>query len=78
MDLVQFSEQTPLIKVYSLPLWIWRGFMLAWSLWFASKIFQWLKWGWIAIKVGGGWKTLFGESEMIEPETSTHHSSIDQ
>jgi hypothetical protein len=32
--------------VLSLPLWLYRAMMLAWSLWFAFAIVRWLRWGW--------------------------------
>ena len=32
--------------VVSLPLWIYRLLMLAWSLWLALSLVSWLRWGW--------------------------------
>jgi len=32
--------------VFSLPLWVYRTLMLAWSLWFAFSVIAWLRWGW--------------------------------
>ena len=32
--------------VVSLPLWVYRLLMLAWSLWLAFSLVSWLRWGW--------------------------------
>lgn len=40
------KNQIPQGWVFSLPLWAYRAFMLAWSLWFAFAMIRWLKWGW--------------------------------
>ncbi len=43
--------------IVSVPLLAYRGTMLAWALWLALSILQWLKWGWGAFSSGGLWKT---------------------
>jgi len=40
------GESLPTAWVFSLPLWIYRGAMLAWSLWLAFALLRWLKWAW--------------------------------
>lgn len=65
LDQLNFEVHTPIIKVYSLPLWIWRGLMLIWALWFASKLYQWLKWAWASLNMGGGWRSIFNGSKEI-------------
>ncbi|MCZ6617749.1 MAG: hypothetical protein O7E57_06410 [Gammaproteobacteria bacterium] len=40
------GEGLPTAWVFSLPLWIYRGAMLAWSLWLAFALLRWLKWSW--------------------------------
>lgn len=42
--------------VLSLPLWCYRGLMLAWSLWLAYALLGWLKWGWRSFSKEGVWK----------------------
>ncbi len=32
--------------VLSVPLWVYRALMLAWSLWLANAVLNWLRWGW--------------------------------
>lgn len=41
----------------SIPLWIYRGLMLVWSLWLALKLLTWLKWGWQAFTHEGYWRS---------------------
>ena len=41
----------------SVPMLVYRGLMLAWALWTALSVLKWLKWGWGAFIVGGGWKS---------------------
>ncbi|MDB5050897.1 MAG: hypothetical protein JWO30_3968 [Fibrobacteres bacterium] len=42
--------------MFSLPLWIYRLAMLAWSLWLAWRLLQWLKWSWERFSAGGIWR----------------------
>lgn len=41
----------------SIPLWVYRGLMLLWSLWLALKLLGWLKWGWQAFTHQGYWRS---------------------
>ncbi len=40
----------------SVPLYAWHGIMILWSLWLASALLGWLKWGFGAFGAGGFWK----------------------
>jgi len=40
----------------SVPLLAYRGAMLAWALWIALALLRWLRWGFGAFTMGGGWK----------------------
>lgn len=42
--------------VVSLPLLVYRILMLAWSLWMAAALLDWLRWGWRAFANDGLWK----------------------
>lgn len=42
--------------VISLPVWVYRVLMLAWSLWLAAALLGWLKWGWHCLAKDGVWK----------------------
>ena len=47
----------PTPGVLWLPVWTWRVAMLLWSLWLASRLLQWFRWGWEQFSVGGLWTT---------------------
>ncbi len=36
----------PEVWVLSVPMWIYRALMLAWALWLALRLLDWLRWGW--------------------------------
>jgi hypothetical protein len=52
------AETLPRPWVFSLSVWIYRILMLAWSLWLALTLLEWLKWGWGCITKGGGWRKI--------------------
>lgn len=37
---------TPTVTVWSVSIWVYRALMLAWALWLAFKLLDWLRWGW--------------------------------
>ena len=45
----------PAASVISLPLIAYRILMLAWSLWLASALLNWLRWGWSCFASNGLW-----------------------
>ncbi|MBF0352297.1 MAG: hypothetical protein HQM11_14790 [SAR324 cluster bacterium] len=45
-------------QVISLPLWVYRGFMLFWAIWLASMLISWGKWSWECFSTNGYWKTI--------------------
>jgi hypothetical protein len=51
------ASQYPTAWVLSVPMLVYRGAMLAWSLWMALSLLSWLKWGWKAFATGGLWST---------------------
>ncbi|BBA33370.1 uncharacterized protein sS8_1410 [Methylocaldum marinum] len=40
----------------SAPLWVYRVLMLAWALWLAYALLNWLRWGWTCYASGGLWR----------------------
>ncbi|MBK1720677.1 hypothetical protein [Thiocystis violacea] len=36
----------PDVWVLSVPMWVYRALMLAWALWLAFRLLDWLRWGW--------------------------------
>jgi len=47
----------PTATVISVPLIVYRVLMLAWSLWLAVSLLNWLKWGWRCFSSGHLWLT---------------------
>ncbi len=45
----------PTAFIVSLPIWVYRIAMLAWSLWLAFAIVRWVRWAWTAYSSGGIW-----------------------
>lgn len=52
------AAQLPVAGIISVPLLIYRGLMLLWSLWLAISLLKWLKWGWQCFETGGLWRKL--------------------
>lgn len=36
----------PTVWVIAVPMWVYRALMLAWALWLALRLLDWLRWGW--------------------------------
>jgi hypothetical protein len=47
----------PRAWIVSVPLWVYRGLMLAWALWLAFALLRWLRWGWECMNRGGLWRS---------------------
>jgi hypothetical protein len=52
----RFDGELPSVSVYSLPLSVWRGFMLLWSVWLATSLLGWMRWGWQSFSHEGLWR----------------------
>jgi len=50
------ASTLPAASVLSLPLIVYRLLMLAWALWLASALLNWLKWGWVCFSSNGLWR----------------------
>jgi hypothetical protein len=50
------ASTLPSATVISLPLIVYRVLMLAWALWLASALLNWLKWGWGCFSSNGLWR----------------------
>jgi hypothetical protein len=51
------AAQYPTAWVLSVPMLVYRGAMLAWSMWMALSLVSWLKWGWKSFATGGLWRS---------------------
>jgi hypothetical protein len=47
----------PDVTIWSAPLWVYKALMLLWALWLASRIIFVLRWGFTAMRTGGGFRT---------------------
>jgi len=67
----RFASELPRPWEIVLPLWLWRGLLLAWSLWLAASCLKWATWGWNAFSQGGLWpqKAALAAREAREPES---------
>jgi hypothetical protein len=50
------ADRTPVVTVVSLPLWVYRVAMLAWSAWLAVRLVGWVAWAWRSFSQGGVWR----------------------
>ncbi len=46
----------PDASVLSLPLWVYKGVILAWALWLSFALMRWLPWAWRGWSEGGSWQ----------------------
>jgi hypothetical protein len=59
----RISDAMPGAQVLSVPLYVYRLAMLAWSLWLAIRLIGWLKWGWRCFASGGYWRRVIREKK---------------
>ncbi|WP_040590474.1 hypothetical protein [Methylobacter marinus] len=64
------ASTLPTAMLISVPLIVYRLLMLAWSLWLAASLLNWLKWGWGCYSQGGFWKKKPAKPKeaAVEPE----------
>jgi len=68
------GPQLPQALVISVPLWVYRLAMLAWSLWLANALLHWLKWGWRCVSTEGLWRKT---EKTVPPKTSAEAKNSD-
>jgi hypothetical protein len=57
----------PTATVISVPLMAYRLLMLAWALWLAVSILNWLKWGWDCFSNNGLWNKPVIKEKVVKP-----------
>ncbi|MGR9012743.1 MAG: hypothetical protein ACU83U_03785 [Gammaproteobacteria bacterium] len=59
----------PIATLISVPLMVYRLLMLAWSLWLAVSLLNWLKWGWACFSSNGIWNKPVAKKKalVVEP-----------
>ena len=50
------ADELPVVTAISIPLWVYKVLMLAWSLWLANALIGWLRTGFAAWTRGGYWR----------------------
>ena len=81
------NQVLPQPTVISVPLWLYRALMLAWALWLAMSVLNWLRWGWQALNVNGLWKKgppknsgsggLFNRKKVTDDATEKPQTSVE-
>ncbi|HWX25517.1 MAG TPA: hypothetical protein VN083_10760, partial [Vicinamibacteria bacterium] len=52
-------DVSPGERLVSLPLWVYRLVMFAWSFWLVVSLVRWVAWGWRCATEGGAWRLPF-------------------
>jgi len=50
------GPETAQVTVVSAPIWVYRALMLAWALWLAWRLLDWLRWGWQGLAAPTLWR----------------------
>ena len=58
----------PVATLISVPLIVYRILMLAWSLWLAVSLLNWLKWGWECFASNGFWHKTIAKKQALAVE----------
>ncbi len=69
------GAQTQPVTVVSAPIWIYRLLMLAWALWLAWRLLDWLRWGWRGLVEPTAW--LPSRRQALKRKVSEQNLSID-
>ncbi len=54
----RMNGSLPRPTVWSVPIWVWRVVMLAWSLWLAASLVKWVPAAWHAFAAQGLWRPI--------------------
>ena len=82
----QVDGQIPEVGIHSVPLLVWRGIMLLWALWLATRCIKWLPWAWKAFSHEGLWRMSYpkgdntedgGEKDAQNPQENTATTAED-
>lgn len=69
------QKALPQAWVVSLPMWVYRVAMLAWSLWLAFAIMGWIRWSWTQIGARGLWLSTAPDKTPSPNSTESPDSS---
>jgi hypothetical protein len=60
------AHDLPVGWALTAPLWLYRLLMLAWSIWLATALVRWLRWGFTQFSAGGRWR-----GRIVTPAVAT-------
>jgi hypothetical protein len=69
------ASALPRAWVISLPLYVYRGMMLAWALWLAFSLIRWLSWAWTCFIEGGTWRKRINLRD-VQPDGDDNQKDI--
>jgi len=69
----QTDSRLPIGTAISLPIWVYRALMLAWSFWMASALIRWLRWALVCFTRHATW--LPWRRRLASPETPASAST---
>jgi hypothetical protein len=61
----RMAQGLPSAWAISLPMWVYRAVMLAWSLWLVFSLLGWGRWGWQSFNAGEMWRSPGVEEKMV-------------
>lgn len=65
----------PQVTVFSVPLIVYRAAMLLWSLWLATQLMVWARWGWDCYRQGGAWRSGRNPTATDQGQTASQQES---
>jgi len=68
------EAQLPVVTVFSLPIWVYRAFILVWTLWLANILIRWLNRGFSTWLKNGYWKKT--KNETLPPPVASGTANV--
>jgi len=69
------AEHREPVTLISAPIWVYRLLMLAWALWLARRLLDWLRWGWRGLVEPTAW--LASRRQTLKRKVAEQKLSID-
>jgi hypothetical protein len=72
----RMAQGLPTAWAISLPMWVYRAVMLAWSLWLVFSLLGWGRWGWQSLNVGELWRSRGVEETAVSASRISPRNAI--
>ena len=72
----RMAQGLPTAWAISLPMWVYRAVMLAWSLWLVFSLLGWGRWGWQSLNVGELWRSRGIEETAVSASRISPRNAI--